>query len=193
MRVSAILYLVIGVIFSIFEPHFPLRGAGWCLAFGGILLFFPLRKVRWIAAASFAVSAGIVIYDAVELRTNDIVHSLVWTLAMLQPILRMFEASRPPRKRVSKKDRLRIALVSDALRRNVSPEEVKAALVKSGLPESDAENFCSVVSDGLRVGMAMDATLPKKPSWGENVVWLEAFGEGTRQYCEVARGAEKSR
>ena len=93
---------------------------------------------------------------------------------------------------ISQEDRSRISLVAEALRRRVSPSEITASLVRSGLPESAAFDFCNTVTHGLRAGVLAGVTGGASAAHylgGEPAIWRAAFEEGRRQFSGAVRGA----
>ena len=93
---------------------------------------------------------------------------------------------------ISSEDKSRISLVADALRRKAPEREITAALVQSGLPASEAPNFCSTVTHGLRAGVSAGVTggaSAAQYSGSEPAIWHAAFEEGRRQFAGAVRGA----
>jgi hypothetical protein len=90
---------------------------------------------------------------------------------------------------VTNEDRSRIALVADALRRKAPQPELTASLVQSGLSASEASDFCSTVSHGLRAGVAAGVTggaLAEQYSDSEPAILQAAFVSSVR-YFSLAR------
>jgi hypothetical protein len=93
---------------------------------------------------------------------------------------------------VTKEDRSRITLVAEALRRKVQQREITASLVESGLSASEASDFCTTVTHGLRAGVVAAVTggvSAKQYSGSEPAIWQAAFDEGRRQFSGAVRVA----
>lgn len=93
---------------------------------------------------------------------------------------------------ISSEDKFRVSLGADALGRSVPEREITASLVRSGLPASEASNFCSTVTHGLRAGVSAGLTggaSAAQHSGSESAIWRAAFEEGRRQFSGAVRGA----
>ena len=91
---------------------------------------------------------------------------------------------------ITREDRARIRLVSDAMGRRATESEIIAALVNSGIPKEAAAEFHSMVAHGIRAGVTAGVTGGSAQQYrrGESAVSDAAFKEGRKQFRGAVSG-----